>query len=367
MAQATDTRLLNAFFVLGVAGFCIWSATYVLQPRKPSARQQAVVQPKIAPLRQQDGHLSVLDAQLRSMERKLDQLREIAINANHSHWDEKSERFEDCVEPIRIAITLQLQDEGADAEFKAAMASMALSASCPIVVHLIHEVDNTTAIKQLVSDVTSPGVQFHLYPHSDRELVDRFKALNVEQNHHSGTFGLAKYFLPELLPDVHGELLLVDIDMLFLADVCKLRRYLDETQIFATPVFGKGYNNICSCIFVIHLDRARAIDWSHLPTKLSVKSPVPGDQYIFYAVRVHAEKNKLTWATELSNDWDVEGCHGFKTHNFTGVLHYNCFFNGRKPDRNSMNGLAFYYWHKFPLQNLRMAREHWVNVKICPY
>eukprot|EP00730_Choanoeca_flexa_P010952 TRINITY_DN21838_c0_g1_i1.p1 TRINITY_DN21838_c0_g1~~TRINITY_DN21838_c0_g1_i1.p1 ORF type:complete len:365 (+),score=26.84 TRINITY_DN21838_c0_g1_i1:64-1158(+) len=270
-----------------------------------------------------------------------------------------------CVEPIRVVISLQLKDKTAASEFQAAIKSMAMSASCPIQVFLIHESANATTIRSLVDQVLAPGIEFRYYSYDGNELRSRFAALGATTDHHSGIFGLAKYFLPQLLPDVHGSVLLVDIDMLFLADVCVLRHYLRDGQVFALPVFSEtDWSNICSCIVVLHLDRARALDWENLPTKLNIRMPVRGDQQIFYGIRKHALARKLPWATKLPSDWDVEGCHKFQADKFVGVLHYNCQWSG-KPKAETFNGRAFYFWHEYPLSNMRMLRQHWKDVQMC--
>ncbi|GAA55819.1 glycosyltransferase-like protein LARGE [Clonorchis sinensis] len=187
--------------------------------------------------------------------------------------------------------------------------------------HMIVDRHAFISLNSLLQTWELPGVQFSLYSVHDYENEVSW----IPTTHYSGTFGLCKLLLPNILPPTVEKVIGLDVDLLLNADIRELWDcfdrfthsqmiglvrnqspwYLQGAQNTVWPALGYGYN---TGVMLLHLQRMKLMRWkeawqSVAKSTLQYLPHAPlADQDVINALLVQMPDA----VNELACEWNVQ-------------------------------------------------------------
>lgn len=202
--------------------------------------------------------------------------------------------------------------------------------------------------------------------------------------------GVAKFFLPDILPDVEAALV-IDTDFLFFQDICDLWQWGTDNVVrprqgkplmHASTVPRKGRRawkydgdyGLCSCISIFNFGLMRKAQWTtalarsafqqHLATNETTgQFVVDGDQTMNVAIANYRPEE----FREIPQSWALNHCQSYfqvrplpeessRGGLFLGALHFNCL--KRRPD--PLTGYPSPKWRPY-IESVFRYRPEWLN------
>jgi hypothetical protein len=241
--------------------------------------------------------------------------------------------------------------------------SILIQCSAPVELNIVTEVDSkhfliNNVLRELKLLKKSLTVNFVIL---DLMWVKELaRKNNIKIRHHSGEWGIAKIYLPHILPSV-GRTIFVDTDMIFLTDPLllwkKFSSFDSNTIIMWHKPSGDTTNHICSCIMLWDFERSRQSMWEIEIAPTAFKKylkPFPdgtynaggggGDQDFIWAIA----KLRPDMFQYFGLDWNIQNCYEFfgvhptslqrdNSKLFPGAIHFNCM-------SNAYNNFAGWEW-----------------------
>lgn len=259
------------------------------------------------------------------------------------------------------------------AEYARLLKSLLLCASCHIEMHTVTDSASAKFI-QLWADRVFAARGFTLTLHvMDRQAVETYlEQRRLRTTHSSGWVGLSKFFFPDILADLHGEILFVDTDMVFGADPC-LWRSLPPLSPFGMVIRNGADDHICSCLLQLHLDRMREMNWTSTfldSLEFWNHRLWLADQSLFH-LAYQALKHRVV---DFPRSWELSKCHNYEQYFvpqqerqvFMGIYHGNCQ-GGSDREALPAEWGHLHFFHQYPTCNVRFLRmmfPPWVPCRI---
>ena len=171
-------------------------------------------------------------------------------------------------------------------------------------------------------------------------ILTTVKSWGTRNTHHNGYPGLAKFFIPLIMPQQVERTILLDTDIVVGEDISLLWKGFDsfasDTVIAFPPLNKRYFDRFCSCVGLLDLKRMRELGgWNHVDLSSGsifgnerVPATLPtGDQTLY----------TLAWLTKnelfqnLSTSWNIMPyeVHAILSEKpFFGILHYNVEVTG---------------------------------------
>lgn len=218
---------------------------------------------------------------------------------------------------------------------------------CPLHVHFVVNSVSKAILSNLFRTWNIPQFTISFY------LLDKLKGHVswIPTTHYSGTYGLIKLALLEILPTSLKRAIVLDIDMVFLSDINLVWKFFEtfnssqaiglvENQsewytgkLFKNynhwPALGKGFN---TGIILMDCEKLRKLKWMNLwqsiaKTNLETMATTSlADQDIFNCVIKEIPtivyKLPCTWNVQLSENSQAESCYRKQIYNVK-VVHWN--------------------------------------------
>jgi hypothetical protein len=247
--------------------------------------------------------------------------------------------------------------KGLSLEYERLVKSLLLTASCAFRMVVVADDTMSAVVEQVrhelcldVGDVdrAQGRVEIGTQRLTNEQIVAEWAALGVDIRHHAGPFTQAKYSLEKLFPS-EDAVLVLDTDMVFFDDVCRLwdesEALLHEGEgLVSAVVTGSGNHSINAGASYMRPDRMREVGWSTAVVEETKNTTgclefdaatntyfgPHGDQnFLICAVQNHPQ-----WFRPMRLRWNLTRCTVFEDVRFgsrgpgmlysLGAIHNNC-------------------------------------------
>ena len=170
-------------------------------------------------------------------------------------------------QPLIVMVTANL-DKARELEVVTMLKSVFMHAQCGLHFDfLVSNASDVDAVRSFFRQLHSPrhasSYAFTRLPLKHISSVVR--SWNITPQHHSGFYGMAKFFLADALPHTERAMFL-DTDLIAGSDVCLLwsefDRFHSDTLLALPVITNRIYETHCSGIGLAQLDRMRRAGWS---------------------------------------------------------------------------------------------------------
>jgi hypothetical protein len=219
-----------------------------------------------------------------------------------------------------------------------------------------------------------------------KELARRTQ---IKIRHHSGEWGIAKLYLPHVLPSVRRTIF-IDTDMIFLTDPILLwnqfRTFSSNTILMWHKPSGPTTNHICSCIMLWDFEKSRQSKWESEIAPAAFKNflkPFPDGTY---NSQLGGGDQDFLWALDrfrpdmfgyFGLEWNIQNCRNFfgvnpkslqrdNSNLFPGAIHFNCMKNSYSDFKGwewVVDYMTWYRWDWLSTPYERYNSEQTTNVE----
>ena len=169
--------------------------------------------------------------------------------------------------PRIVMVTANL-NKARELEVVTMLKSVFMHAQCGLHIDfLVSNSSDVDAVRSFFTQVHSPrhasSYAFTRVPL--KHIASVVRSWNITPQHHSGYYGMAKFFLADALPHAERAMFL-DTDLVAGSDVCMLwsefERFHSDTLLALPVITNRVYETHCSGIGLAHLNRMRRAGWS---------------------------------------------------------------------------------------------------------